>query len=221
MRIPERTLATTVATDDLLLLEQKTTATSGTLVIGSWYLIDTLESGDDFTNVGYISPGVWFKAVATTPTTWTNSTSVVSYTSKSVEVDKILSHGGVTTTWYKRSYTFADFSAAATFKEDVMAVAPANSILRRYRIVHTAAFTGGSISACTLAIKMGSLFTSSYNIFQAPAVTKGADITLSYSTTISDSSGFNISYYIQATGGNLDTLTTGAVDIWFEVITYN
>jgi hypothetical protein len=127
----------------------------------------------------------------------------------------------ISTTWYKRSYTFADFSAAATFKEGVMAVAPANSILRRYRIVHTAAFTGGSISACTLAIKMGSLFTSSYNIFQAPAVTKGADITLSYSTTISDSGGFNISYYVQATGGNLDTLTTGAVDIWFEVITYN
>jgi len=85
MRIPQLTPATNVASDDILLLEQKTTATSGTLVVGTWYLISTLESGDNFTNVGYISAGVWFKATATTPTTWTNSTAVVSYTSKSLK----------------------------------------------------------------------------------------------------------------------------------------
>jgi len=85
MRIPQLNPASNVASDDILLLEQKTTATSGTLVVGTWYLISTLESGDNFTNVGYISAGVWFKATATTPTTWTNSTAVVSYTSKSLK----------------------------------------------------------------------------------------------------------------------------------------
>jgi hypothetical protein len=93
MRIPQLTPASNVASDDILLLEQKTTATSGTLVVGNWYLISTLESGDNFTNVGYISAGVWFKATATTPTTWTNSTAVVSYTSKSVTPQQ-LSGGG-------------------------------------------------------------------------------------------------------------------------------
>ena len=93
MRIPKLTPASNVASDDILLLEQKTTATSGTLVVGNWYLISTLESGDNFTNVGYISAGVWFKATATTPTTWTNSTAVVSYTSKSVTPQQ-LSGGG-------------------------------------------------------------------------------------------------------------------------------
>jgi len=93
MRIPQLNPASNVASDDILLLEQKTTATSGTLVVGTWYLISTLESGDNFTNVGYISAGVWFKATATTPTTWTNSTAVVSYTSKSVTPQQ-LSGGG-------------------------------------------------------------------------------------------------------------------------------
>jgi hypothetical protein len=93
MRIPQLTPASNVASDDILLLEQKTTATSGTLVVGTWYLISTLESGDNFTNVGYLSAGVWFKATATTPTTWTNSTAVVSYTSKSVTPQQ-LSGGG-------------------------------------------------------------------------------------------------------------------------------
>lgn len=48
----------------------------GQLEIGEEYIIQELQSGDNFTNVGYISDGVPFIATNTTPTTWTNGTSV-------------------------------------------------------------------------------------------------------------------------------------------------
>lgn len=53
-------------------------ATSGTLVVGKRYVITTFVAGDNFTNVGAASnaTGVIFKATGTTPTTWTNGSTV-------------------------------------------------------------------------------------------------------------------------------------------------
>ena len=53
------------------------TATSGVLEVGKDYLIKSLQAGDDFSNVGYVSDGTIFTATGTTPTTWTNSTEVI------------------------------------------------------------------------------------------------------------------------------------------------
>lgn len=55
-------------------------ATSGTLVTGNSYRISAFLAGDDFTNIGAGSnaTGVEFTATGTTPTTWTNSSSVMS-----------------------------------------------------------------------------------------------------------------------------------------------
>jgi len=47
------------------------------LISGRTYRIDTLQSGDDFSNVGYVSAGVPFTATGTTPATWANGTTVV------------------------------------------------------------------------------------------------------------------------------------------------
>lgn len=44
------------------------------LIIGEEYIIDSLQAGDDFSNVGYVSDGVSFIATGTTPTNWTNGT---------------------------------------------------------------------------------------------------------------------------------------------------
>ncbi len=52
-------------------------ATSGSLIVGNTYLIQELQSGDDFTNVGYVSENNVFTATGTTPTDWTNSTVVI------------------------------------------------------------------------------------------------------------------------------------------------
>lgn len=54
------------------------TSTSGTLTAGRRYRIDTFVAGDDFTNIGAGSnaTGVEFVATGTTPTTWTNGSTV-------------------------------------------------------------------------------------------------------------------------------------------------
>ncbi|HBG71430.1 MAG: hypothetical protein A2W93_14355 [Bacteroidetes bacterium GWF2_43_63] len=54
--------------------------TSGVIVVGKTYQIDSLVAGDDFANVGYVSAGVPFVATDTTPTVWTNSTEVFNVT---------------------------------------------------------------------------------------------------------------------------------------------
>lgn len=51
--------------------------TSGLLVVGVEYVINYLEIGDNFINVGYTGLGIPFIATATTPTVWTNSTAVI------------------------------------------------------------------------------------------------------------------------------------------------
>lgn len=57
----------------------KTTTTSGLLVVGVSYKINTYVAGDDFTNVGGVNTsGTYFVATGTTPTTWTNLSSLTS-----------------------------------------------------------------------------------------------------------------------------------------------
>ena len=52
--------------------------TSGTLVVGLYYKITTFVTGDSFTNVGAASnaTSVYFLCTGTTPTTWTNSSTL-------------------------------------------------------------------------------------------------------------------------------------------------
>ena len=55
----------------------QTAQTSGTLEIGQAYIIDDWITADDFTNVGGLNvDGTIFVATGTTPTTWTNSSSL-------------------------------------------------------------------------------------------------------------------------------------------------
>ena len=55
----------------------QTAQTSGTLEIGQAYIIDDWITADDFTNVGGLNvDGTVFVATGTTPTTWTNSSSL-------------------------------------------------------------------------------------------------------------------------------------------------
>lgn len=49
---------------------------SGVLEAGKAYVINSLEAGDDFSNVGYVSENVEFIATGTTPTSWANFTIV-------------------------------------------------------------------------------------------------------------------------------------------------
>lgn len=63
-----------------LLTQTTVSTTSGLLVTGKTYVINTLVVGDDFANVGYVAQSTPFVATGTTPTTWTNSTEVINIT---------------------------------------------------------------------------------------------------------------------------------------------
>jgi hypothetical protein len=49
------------------------------LVVGESYVIESLNGSDDFSNVGFVSTGVKFVATGTTPTNWSNSTTVFTF----------------------------------------------------------------------------------------------------------------------------------------------
>ena len=53
--------------------------TYGSLVVGESYVIESLNGSDDFSNVGYVSPGVAFVATGTTPNDWSNYTTVFTF----------------------------------------------------------------------------------------------------------------------------------------------
>jgi len=55
----------------------QTALTTGSLVVGKEYIIDTFVAGDDFVNVGGTNvTGTVFTATGTSPTTWTNASSL-------------------------------------------------------------------------------------------------------------------------------------------------
>ena len=55
----------------------RATLVQGTpFVVGQKYIVYTLQAGDDFSNIGYVSSDEFFVATGTTPTVWSNSTSV-------------------------------------------------------------------------------------------------------------------------------------------------
>ena len=55
----------------------QTALTTGSLVVGKEYIIDTFAAGDDFVNVGGTNvTGTIFTATGTTPTTWANASSL-------------------------------------------------------------------------------------------------------------------------------------------------
>ena len=71
----------------------KQTATSGTLLVQSYYTITTYVAGDDFTNVGAINnaSGQVFIATGTAPTTWTHGSTLTSWNvNATLDLDDLL-----------------------------------------------------------------------------------------------------------------------------------
>jgi len=70
-----------------LVITQDANQTSGVLIVGRRYTVTTLEAGDDFANVGYVSTDVEFVATGTTPTDWSNGSNVVPTPINSIDND--------------------------------------------------------------------------------------------------------------------------------------
>lgn len=67
------------------------------LVVGKQYLIQNLQPGDDFTNVGFppMSTAGIFTATGTTPTDWSHGTEVINITDSQLVVNKLQDTIGV------------------------------------------------------------------------------------------------------------------------------
>lgn len=66
---------------DLLILN------GGKLEVGVKYVINQLESEDDFSNLGFVSEGTPFIATVATPTSWGNSTTVYEFNASSLDTN--------------------------------------------------------------------------------------------------------------------------------------
>lgn len=88
-------------------------ANSGPLVVGETYRIDALNTGDDFSNVGYMMPEMSFVATGTTPTNWSNGTYILNVTQSNPIV--IVLYNSIGNVAWK--YTGMKGSYRATFSE--------------------------------------------------------------------------------------------------------
>lgn len=82
-----------------LLTQVTSEATSGSLIVGHIYVIAALNAGDDFANVGYVSEGTPFTATGTTPTDWSNGTTVTDKTVSAPTVTVLENSFGGTLVW--------------------------------------------------------------------------------------------------------------------------
>lgn len=149
-------------------------------------------------------------------------------------IAKRITLGDGTLYFRKVTKTFADFSSAGASFDIELFQLPAAGLLHAIKLRHTAAFTGGAISAYTLSIGItGTLnkYMEAQNVFAAPPTTGGGRIVwapffnyLAASTLASLFAGAfghenqlgatSIRLAAVSTGANLNVATAGSVDAW-------
>lgn len=120
--------------------------------------------------------------------------------------------------WQKFTLPFGNFATAGLTNDIEVYSLPALGVIQNVVIHHTAAFTGGTISAYTLSVGISGNFTkyaNAFDVFQAPG-----DTVFQYSNSENmESFGGATSIRVQATsvGDNLDQAATGSVDIYIKI----
>jgi len=118
--------------------------------------------------------------------------------------------------WQSYTFTAAQLAAAALTNTVTLTALPAKTVVHAVVIKHSAAFGGGTIATYTVAVGItGNLakYATAFDVFQAPGASKdqissgGADIE-------SFTASANLLLTATATGGNLNTATTGSVTVW-------
>jgi hypothetical protein len=117
--------------------------------------------------------------------------------------------------WAKYTTTFSTLSTGSTTNSVTLFSLPAKAMIHQVIIKHSAAFSGGAISAYTIAVGdagNSNRFTTPFDAFQAAgdttrSITQADDIASFASPT-------NILLTATSTGANLSAATTGSVDVW-------
>lgn len=117
--------------------------------------------------------------------------------------------------WRKYTKTFTDFSTAATTNSIDLFQLPAGGVILAVKLKHSAAFTGGALSAYTISVGIvGTLakYLAAQNVFAAPGATNyGIGATIGGESHTASTA---IKATATSTGGNLNLATAGSVDVW-------
>jgi len=118
--------------------------------------------------------------------------------------------------WTKQSFTFSQFSAAATTFELELVELAARETLEVVIVKSTTAFSGGSISAVTLECGItgeSNRYFGPYDVFAAVSNTNFQNVSQSnevYFTTQS------VKLKMTSVGDDLDALNAGGFDVWIK-----
>lgn len=119
-------------------------------------------------------------------------------------------------TWTKYTVTEADLNALSGSSDFVaLLTLGAKTLIHSVVIKHSAAFTGGTVSACTVSVGISGTplkYAPAFNIFQAPGNT------VFQTSSVVGMENYGAGTVIRAsfvtTGDTLANLTAGSVDIW-------
>jgi hypothetical protein len=129
--------------------------------------------------------------------------------------------------WVKVTKTFTDFAAASQNNTVTVYTLPARGVIHACLIKHTAAFTGGALTAYNLTtVQGGSTYfggSGAYTLFQAPANVGQGKMQPFPQTGYGSLEDFGatkaITASLQSIGANLNAATAGSVNIYFLVST--
>jgi streptogramin lyase len=117
--------------------------------------------------------------------------------------------------WVKQTIGHAALSAAAIGNSVELFSLRAGGVIHAVKVKHSAAFTGGGISAYTLSVGViGDLdrYSPAFDVFQAP----GNTVQQVSGIIGTEDHGAAVSIRLAAisTGDNLDQATAGSVEVW-------
>lgn len=120
--------------------------------------------------------------------------------------------------WFKVTKTHADLAVASTAANIDLYTLPAGGVIHNVKLKHSAAFTGGMLSAYTLGVGViGTLakYSPYFDVFQAA----GGTVFQLSGVFGSENHGAPTAIQLSAisTGANLSAATTGSVDVWLLV----
>ncbi len=124
--------------------------------------------------------------------------------------------GGTVPTWRKFTIAEAALTGASTTEDEALFTASQLEKILGICIKHSAAFTGGGLSAMTVSIGLASdptFYSDAQDIFQAAGDAVKLDMNTFGSQTMA-SAGHAVIARFTSTGADVVAATAGSVDIW-------
>lgn len=117
--------------------------------------------------------------------------------------------------WTKYTFTFSDFSTAATTNSITLFSLRAGGVIHAVKIKHSTAFSGGAIASYTVEAGIAgntTKYAPAFDVFQATGATTYAITNDGFGESHTASTTIQIT--ATSTGANLDAATAGSVDVW-------